>query len=345
MAGDRAATRIQAVAGRSSRRVISRPPSVVGGGEGFRTFTYRSEGEPWIVAPLRVHDLSAIQPFEGAANRTAVFLCSKGYEVFKYPIPYVVWRKGKAGKVAQHLSLDEVKSQITRVEISAEPIQRKDITSPWLTAPRNTHKGIRKILGQSEYKARLGCHTWMNGVYWINVLEVRRNGELVIENLPDMGKTKVPHVREVVIEPDLVYPLLRGRDVQRWNAEPSVSIILPNRTDKLAGIPEPEMKRRWPKTHDYLKRFERELRDRAGYKKFFNSTDPFYSIYNVGPYTITGWKVVWREQSSWFQAAFAGLKSQQVIVPDHKLMLVACRSEQEAHFILGMLNSSPSILV
>ena len=169
------------------------------------------------------------------------------------------------------------------------------------------------------------------------------DGKLLIENLYDVGKIKVRQ-EQSAIEPDLVYPLLRGRDVQRWQATPSTHIILTQDPKTRKGIPEAEMKRCWPNTYAYLKRFEEKLRDRAGFKKFFNSTAPFYSIYNVGPYTIAEWKVVWREQSSSFQAAFAGFKSQQVIVPDHKLMLVPCISEQEAHFLLGMLNSSPSVL-
>ncbi len=62
----------------------------------------------------------------------------------------------------------------------------------------------------------------------------------MIQNLHDVGKIKVQQV-QAVIEPDLVYPLLRGRDVQRWHAEPSAYIILANRTDKLAGIFEAEI--------------------------------------------------------------------------------------------------------
>ena len=170
----------------------------IGGGEGFRTFTYNSGGKPWIAAPLRVHDLSAIQPFEGATNRTSVFLCSKGHDIFKYPVPYTVWRKGKKGKVDQNLSLDEVESQTSRVEIAAEPVQSGDTTSPWLTAPKKALPGIRKVLGQSEYTANLGCHTWLNGVYWINVLAECPNGKLLIENLHDVGKIKVKQVQAVI---------------------------------------------------------------------------------------------------------------------------------------------------
>jgi hypothetical protein len=80
----------------------------------------------------------------------------------------------------------------------------------------------------------------LNGCFWIQVLERLPNGELLIQNLHDVGKIKVQQV-QAVIEPDLVYPLLRGRDVQRWHAEPSAYIILANRTDKLAGIFEAEI--------------------------------------------------------------------------------------------------------
>jgi hypothetical protein len=38
-----------------------------------------------------VHDLSELQVFEGATNRTAVFVCEKTRSDFKYPVPYVQW--------------------------------------------------------------------------------------------------------------------------------------------------------------------------------------------------------------------------------------------------------------
>jgi hypothetical protein len=67
-------------------------------------------------------------------------------------------------------------------------------------------------------------------------------------------------------------------------------------------------------------------------------------MYNVGPYTMANWKVLWREQSSFFQAAFAGPYSGRAVLPDHKLMMVACSSQEEADFLLAMLNSNPSML-
>jgi hypothetical protein len=323
----------------------------VGGGEGFRSFEYETEGTKWYLSPVTVHDLSDFQPFEGATNRTAVIIVGKRKRSFSYPVPYTVWKKTARGKIASDLELNEVRAATVRTRLDAQPVKVRERTSPWLTAPKQALSGIQKVIGQSYYKAYAGCCTWLNAVYWISVLEKRPSGELLIENLHDVGKIKIKHVR-ALIEPDLVYPLLRGRDVQSWHAEPSAHIILVNRTDKLAGIPESEMKRRWPRTYAYLKEFEGDpkkpvrgtLRGRSGYRQYFKPSDPFYSIYNVGLYTMEKWKVVWREQSSIFQAAFTGPRSKRVVLPDHKLMLVPCRNQQEAGFLLSMLNSSPSLL-
>ncbi|GAB4533391.1 MAG: hypothetical protein Fur0018_22680 [Anaerolineales bacterium] len=67
-------------------------------------------------------------------------------------------------------------------------------------------------------------------------------------------------------------------------------------------------------------------------------------MFNVGDYTFAPWKVVWREQSAWFTAAVVGSQDGKCIVPDHKLMLVDCQSEEEAYYLAGVLNSSPVTL-
>ena len=64
-----------------------------GGGEGFRRFSYNRVDSTVYLPPLRVHDLSNFQPFEGAANRTAVIVVGKSLASFKYPVSYVEWQK------------------------------------------------------------------------------------------------------------------------------------------------------------------------------------------------------------------------------------------------------------
>ena len=178
-----------------------------------------------------------------------------------------------------------------------------------------------------------------NGVYWIEVLKELPNGDLLIRNLANVGKKKVKQV-EAVIEPDFVYPLLRGRDVQRWRAKPSCHIIMVNRTDKLAGYPEREMKIKYPKTYAYLKRFEDVLRRRSAYRKYFSSDAPFYTMYNVGPYTMAEWKVVWTRVSTDITAAVVSKIEDKCILPVETATMVACSSSDDANFLCSMMNSS-----
>ena len=265
---------------------------------------------------------------------------------------YTTW-KGKS-RIAQDESLVTVKSETTQRNMGAVPILNYKISSPWLSAPKQALSGLQKVVGPSRYRAFAGCCTWLNGVYWIRILDKRSNGDLLVENLHDVGKIKVKHMQSV-IEPNLVYPLLRGRDVRRWQAGPSGYIILGQDPERRKGIPESEMKRLWPKTYAYFKKFEGgpknpeagTLRGRSGYRKYFNATDPFYSMYNVGPYTMANWKVLWPEVGHSVRASVSGPSAVEIVkpsLPDHTVVAVSCSSESEAYFVSGMLNSSPANL-
>lgn len=145
------------------------------------------------------------------------------------------------------------------------------------------------------------------------------------------------------MEPDLVYPLVRGRDIYRWNARPSAHIILTQDPQARKGIPETTMKRQYPKTFGYLKNFEQSLRQRSGFRQYFRSTDPFYSVYNVGPHTLAPYKVVWPGQVALeLDAAVVDVNDAgRPIVMDQTAYQVPFRSEEEARFFCGVLNSTP----
>ena len=318
-----------------------------GAGDGFRRLTY---GFPHTIylKPISVADLSALQVFEGATNRTAIFVCEKSKTKFTYPVPYTVWRG--AGRIAQEDTQDQVLAKTTRHAFGAVPVNPDLPNSPWLTAPPAALIGIQKAIGQSKYKAYAGCCTWMNGVYWVKVLDKLPNGNLLIENLWDVGKIKVECV-QTVIEADLVYPLLRGRDVKRWNAEPSAHIILAQDPETRAGIPETVMKRQYPKTYEYLKRFEKELRGRSGYKKYYKSNAPFYSMYNVGPQSLAATKTAWCDMGIGVRVASTNAdisgeieKSKISIMGPHS-MFVPTVNENESKFLEAALNSTPAQLI
>jgi hypothetical protein len=316
-----------------------------GAGDGFRRFQFEFKDSHYFLKPLAIDDLSDLQVFEGATNRTAVFTCAKSSVGFDYPVRYIHWSRLSRSRIAQEESISAVFTATARQEWAAVPIEKGKLTSPWLTAPRTALVGIQKALGKSPYKGWEGANTGgLNGAYWIRVVEQLKDGDLLIENLWNVGKIKVEKI-QAVIEPALVYPLLRGRDVGRWIAEPSAYIILAQDPTTRTGIPEQDMKRNYPKTYEYLKRFEAQLRKRSAYRQYFQPTDPFWSMYNIGVYTLAAWKVLWPEVGHAVRSGACGPQQNglnSIAIPDHTIVAVPCESKSEAFFLSGLLNSTPA---
>jgi len=83
------------------------------------------------------------------------------------------------------------------------------------------------------------------------------------------------------------------------------------------------------------------LAARPAYKRFFRADrDPYYSLFNTGDYTKAEWKVAWGEQSSQLEAAVVGKIGSKRALVDHKVMTIACDSEEEGHYLAGVLNST-----
>lgn len=307
-----------------------------GGGEGFRRFAIsRSEK----LRVLSVSDLSCFQPFEGAANRTATLLIQKGGDT-TYPVPYTVWHA--RGSVTTDMLLDEVKSKMVLCARIARPISPDKETSPWIVGTERELAAASKCVGASEYQGRYGTHCHASGIYWVDVIQPLPKDKLLIRNLGEIGKTKYPSV-EHRVDAAFVFPLARGRDVDRWFVAPRCWMILPQRPDDAAkAVPEDALRREAPDTFAYFKMFEDALRKRSGYKKFFRpGVDPFYSVYNVGDYTFAKCKVMWREVAQDLRAAVS-VEENQALVPDHTLVMIPVPSAEEAHYICAMLNSTPA---
>jgi hypothetical protein len=202
---------------------------------------------------------------------------------------------------------------------------------------------VADLVGPSDYQAHLGANSGgANAVYWLNVLEHCGDG-LRVRNDVDRGK-RAAEVVEQVIEPDLVYPLLRWGDVERWRARPSACLLLTQDPQTRCGISSERMQRDFPRTLAYLERFRPLLTARAAYRRYQAGT-AFYSMYNVGPYTLAAHKVVWRRMDRQIRAAVVGETDQpglgrRVLIPQETCVLMAAASPSEAHYLCGLLNSA-----
>jgi len=311
-----------------------------GAGQSFRRFQLGERGE--FLRVVHVDDMVTLNPFEGASNRTAVMVLEKGGPT-RYPVPYTVWRKKGRARFTYDSTLEEVKAATRTLGFSAEPVDPDDPTSPWLTARKVALRAVRKVLGKSDYTAHAGVYTGgANAVYWVEIVSRRHDGLVVVRNITQGAKRKVPEVTEA-IEPDLLYPLLRGRDVQRWRAEPSAWIVL-TRTEgmKEKTFSPSDFQDRYPYTYAYLKRFESALLERRDsvLQRAMKTGTPFYAMAAISDYTFAPWKVVWTRIAQ-ISAAVVNEQDGKPIIPQETITLVSCASDREAHYIAALVNSAP----
>ena len=279
-----------------------------GGGADFRRFEL-PQGR--FLRVVSVEEIEGANAFEGAMTRPAIAVFEKSRTATVYPVPYM--RRGE--------------------QCEARPVTN-DATSPWSVVPLARTGEFDDLRGESPYVARVGAHTGgAAGVFWVDVID-DRGATLLIRNRADAGKNRFEQVT-VEVERELVHPLVRGRDLRGGEALPSAHIILPHSRDG-RPIEEPRMRAEYPMAFDYFERFRDFMLARPHYRQHFQKTGkPYWSMYNVGPYTFAEHRVAWPEQTSKFTAA----RLAPGHIADAKLATVAVGSEAEAQHVERFLNS------
>jgi len=310
-----------------------------GAGEGFRRFQL---GEKKYLKVLKAHDLVSVQPFEGAKNKTAAIILKKG-EKTEYPIPYIVWTKKKGvGKIATDKLLDEVLPLLQKKNLIARPVGTT--TGSWQTISKD-QKGFGDIEGQNAYQARRGASTEPYGVFWLEIEQILSDGNIIVRNLTELGKREIPQVKET-IEPDLVYPAVRGADIERWAMNPQIYILMSQDPATREPYPESIMKGKWPRTYGYLTKFKDILLSRGSRTiRQLAERTAFYAMFGISSYTVANYRVVWKRMASDLVAAvitqYKTPFGYKTIIPTDTTSLFAADNESEAHYLCAIVNSNP----
>lgn len=160
-----------------------------------------------------------------------------------------------------------------------------------------------------------------------------------------MGKRKIQQVEERV-EPDLVFPAVRGSDIERWSAIAQIYVLMSQDPQKSEPSPEHQMKKEWPRTYGYLTKFKEILLTRGSktVRQFAERTE-FYAMFGIGTYTIARYKVVWKRMASDIVAAvIAQYKTPfgyKTVIPTDTTFLFDTDNEDEAHYLCAVINSQP----
>jgi type II restriction/modification system DNA methylase subunit YeeA len=302
-----------------------------------------------------VHDLVTLYPFEGAVNRTAAVVVEKvgGKELDTVVrenirgVKHVVWVNPSKKPVTTDKPLEDVLKETGRYDVVMVPLEPGKPESTWMQLTPKAVEAVRKLLtGPQHYEAHEGVNVALNQVYYVRIKGKTPDGRLVITNPEEPGQKKSVKQVEAAVEPDLVYPLVRGRDVKKWFVDfEDRYIILPHDPKTAKPLSEMTIKTKFPNTYDYLNHFKKELEKRSIHK-LWGKNNPFYTVYDIGVYTFAPYKVVWKRIAgaitgkavSFACAVITPINGKPVIVDDSTI-LVNTNDINESYYLAGFLNS------
>lgn len=285
----------------------------------------------------QIDDMRVLRVFEGAANQTAVVVAERR-PPRGGPIPVTRWTGTHGHTIPTSIELEEALSLTTRTPLVAEPVAVNDPASPLLIVPEAALELSRPLRHPSFYAdlIRKGIDTrGANGIFFVEILE--RNGDLItVRNLPREGRNRRVVASTGTVEREAVRPLLRGEDVSRDRAEPSLGVLFFHTQDHVSTPLSPaEAAARFPHATAFVTQFQQLLQSRPRFRSFNPSGDQWMGLYSVTTAALAPHKVVMREiASGMIAAAIEG-----GIVPDHKLYVIPCQSAGEADRLARVLNS------
>lgn len=303
--------------------------------EGFRRF----KSPKGVFKPDLVWDFSKLAIFPSASNNAVVTFFESGKKPI-YPIKWISYNPKNEKRISPFLQTEEVLSSIVNEEMVAFPISQESQDSSWVSVKKEDIKIIQKLEGNSYYRARGGINTGgANTIFWVEILE--EEGDFV--KVRNVGKSIRAETKQIegIIEKKIVHPLIRGRDISRWNYKSELGLITPYNPIKnpKSAIAEKEFSYEFPETYRYLKNFERELRSRKEFIRW-GARGPFYELYRIGPYTFAPYKVIWPHTGFTNQMNCCVLSDEsERALMDQKVILTAFESQVEAHYFCALLNS------
>lgn len=310
-------------------------------GNEFRRFKLPRRGAIRVDA---VEDWVQVEPFRPkAGNKTALLIATKGPQT-TYPLPYRVWRSDDRFD-RESASLSAVLGSCRCADRWASPSGPRDRNSFWRisdSVTEATREG--KERASFDYQARLGVETKLESAFRVNMIAPAPNGTVVVENDRARARIPLPQVSGAV-DAALLAPYLTGETVHRWFAEPAGVYIVPHtRETGMAPIPEATMRTKFPSTYAFLSQFKSELEGRSLHQRW-GKGNPFYSMYNIGPYTFAPYKVVWKRTTKNFSAAVVNSMSlpgvgTRLLIPNGKVMMVPFEEEGPAQFLAAQINNS-----
>src|SRR5262249_55016185 len=230
-----------------------------GAADGFRKFQLSlgtgAQPEPFRVT--KVDDLSSLKPFEGAANPTSAFCASKAGRT-RFPMEYRLWLPKQSAAIDQEETIQSVRRITRRIRLQAIPVYSDKPESPWLTVCPPVLESVKRVIGDSYYKAQAGATTCgADGVFLVNALRQVSASVHLIENMHTAGKRTI-HQHQGQVHENYLFPVCRGKDISRWDVRTELLVLMLQDPETRVGIAESVLKKHIG-TWEFIRNFKAEL--------------------------------------------------------------------------------------
>lgn len=330
---------------RGKSAVVLRPAAMQSelAARGVRRLSLTDNGTPLSLRHIRT--FSHIRVFPGVNTDVATWEITKG-EPTVFPVRVTDWTKDtKRWNPVTSMSLDDIESHVhenTKYALRTDPNNRE---SRWLIADNNIVGTLSSLQGTNDYVPRMGVFTGgANAVFYLNYIGPGDTKEAgYYHNIIERAKRPVPPMK-VTLERSIVFPVLRGRDIQMWYANPEVYLLCPHtRETRMYPLEERLLESDYPYAYAYLISMQKALIERQGFagweKELLKKC--FYTLQRIGEYTFSPYKVCWKYIASEFTVCVVdGDAYSKPILPNDKVMFIPFESPQAAYFLGGILSST-----
>lgn len=177
-----------------------------------------------------------------------------------------------------------------------------------------------------QNKSKTNEYNWRSGVKHdcTKVMELKKVGDMFVNKLNEMYE----------LESTYVYPMLKSSDLTNDFSKINSRWMLV--TQKSVGESTATIKAKAPKTWSYLTEHHNYLDKR---KSSIYKDRPPYSIFGVGDYSFSPWKVAISGLYKNLKFVVVGPIEGKPTVLDDTCYFLPCKSKEEAEFIAKLLNS------
>lgn len=182
------------------------------------------------------------------------------------------------------------------------------------------YRKFRQLAGGDEF------YTWRSGIKHdaAKLMELVREEDYVVNGYGD----------SLSLEDDFLYPLLKSSDIGNGRATGRRKYMLV--TQRYIGEDTNKIRVTAPETWDYLQR-NKEVFARRRSSIYRNR--PEFSVFGVGDYTFSPWKVAISGFYKRLHFVLVSPIAGKPVVFDDTVYFLPCASEEEARFILDLLES------